>query len=71
MGRAWRAPIAVHLRRLRMLREVERFCREQGVIRSGEGIVVACSGGADSMALVQWLMEHRQQWKLRLCVAHF
>ncbi len=54
-----------------MLREVERFCREHGVIRSGEGIVVACSGGADSMALVQWLMEHRRQWELRLCVAHF
>lgn len=54
-----------------MLREVERFCREHGVVRPGEGIVVACSGGADSMALVQWLMEHRQQWKLRLCVAHF
>ena len=53
------------------MRDVERFCREKGLLRKGEAIVAACSGGADSMALIQWLAEMREKWELRLCVAHF
>lgn len=54
-----------------MLRGLERFCHEEGILWRGQSIVAACSGGADSMALVQWLLELRDRWSLRLCVAHF
>ncbi|MBR3458979.1 MAG: tRNA lysidine(34) synthetase TilS [Selenomonadaceae bacterium] len=54
-----------------MLQHVEEFCRRHGLFGRGEGIVVACSGGPDSMALAQFLYERRKSWGLRLCIAHF
>ena len=54
-----------------MLRSAEKYCRAHELFHRGDGVVVACSGGADSMALAQWLWEHREVWGLRLCVAHF
>lgn len=55
----------------KMLQHVEEFCRRHGLFGRGEGIVVACSGGPDSMALAQFLYERWESWGLRLCIAHF
>ncbi len=54
-----------------MLHRVERFCREHGLFHPGDGVIVACSGGVDSLALAQLLSDWRKTWGLRLCIAHF
>jgi len=54
-----------------MLNKLRAFCREQNLIRSGDTIVCAVSGGADSMALLWALYLLKEEWKLDLRAAHF
>jgi tRNA(Ile)-lysidine synthase len=42
-----------------------------GLLDKGDKILVACSGGADSIALTVALMELREEYSLRLALAHF
>jgi tRNA(Ile)-lysidine synthase len=42
-----------------------------GMIGPGDGILVACSGGPDSVALVELLLRLREEMSLDLSVAHF
>lgn len=46
---------------------VERF----GLLETGDKVLIACSGGADSMALLAALLELRPVFGLRLALAHF
>jgi len=53
---------------------LKRFCKtlkNQIGIKTGDGIVVACSGGPDSVALLLALIELHDTLPLRLFVAHF
>ena len=53
---------------------IKRFideCLKQGLLSGGEKIIVAVSGGADSLALVDLLHRARQRFKLQLCIAHY
>lgn len=54
-----------------LLNRLKDYCAEHGLLRSGDRVIVACSGGADSMALTQLLLELRRSWNLRICIAHF
>jgi len=51
-------------------REVERAIRHGGAIRSGERVLVACSGGPDSVALVAVLHALAVPMRLALTVSH-
>ncbi len=51
-------------------RAVEQVITSNGVIRSGERILIACSGGPDSVALVAGLHGVSKRLALRLCIAH-
>lgn len=50
---------------------VEAFVRRHGIFSPGSRIVIACSGGPDSLALAEVLMEIREKWRLSLAIAHF
>ena len=54
-----------------MLNKLRNFCREQDLIRKGDTIVCAVSGGADSMALLWALYLLKEEWELDLSAAHF
>ena len=54
-----------------MLNKLRRFCKEQDLIRPGDRIVCAVSGGADSMALLWALHLLKEEWDLDLSAAHF
>ncbi len=41
------------------------------LLERGDKVLVACSGGADSVALVAVLLELRDEYSLRLALAHF
>ena len=56
---------------LDLLRRMELICREHELFSEGAGIVIACSGGVDSVVLTDLLRRLRRHWRLRLCVAHF
>jgi tRNA(Ile)-lysidine synthase len=49
---------------------IEQTIERDGVIRRGDRIAVACSGGADSVALVHALVSVRKPMSLELTLAH-
>lgn len=55
-----------------LVRSVARALRERCDIQPGSTLVVGCSGGADSVALLRGLamLAPRRKWRLRLIVGH-
>ena len=54
-----------------LLNRVKRTIVRHGLLEKGDKVLVACSGGADSMALVHILKELTQEWGLKLAIGHF
>lgn len=54
-----------------MLENVLKYIREQQLLRPGERVAIACSGGADSVALLHALAELREELGIVLSMAHF
>jgi tRNA(Ile)-lysidine synthase len=54
-----------------MVEKVLKYIREQQLLRPGERVAVACSGGADSVALLHILAELSETMGIVLSVAHF
>lgn len=53
-----------------MLRRMREYIREHGMIRPGEGVLVAVSGGVDSCVLLDCLVRLRHDLACQLWVAH-
>lgn len=53
------------------MEKVEQFCRQHDLLPQGAGILVACSGGPDSLALLMILWRLRARYHLRVAAAHF
>jgi tRNA(Ile)-lysidine synthase len=54
-----------------MLEKFLKYIREKQLLCPGERVAVACSGGADSVALLHVLAELREELGVVLSVAHF
>jgi tRNA(Ile)-lysidine synthase len=54
-----------------MLENALKYIREQQLLKPGERVAVACSGGADSVALLHVLVELRETLGIVLSAAHF
>ncbi|MGC2695601.1 MAG: tRNA lysidine(34) synthetase TilS [Candidatus Angelobacter sp.] len=54
-----------------MLEKVFKYIRERRLLEPGERVAVACSGGADSVALLRILLDLRATLGVVLSVAHF
>lgn len=52
------------------VRKVAAYCRDSGLLHRDECIVIACSGGPDSLALLDVFSRLRQEWRLRLVVCY-
>ena len=50
---------------------VKEFVRRYKIFASGSSIIIACSGGPDSLALAEVLLALREEWQLSLEIAHF
>ena len=55
-----------------LVRAVAHGLRHRGGVQEGDSVLVACSGGADSVALLRamHLLRGRRKWNLKLTVAH-
>lgn len=53
-----------------LARLVRRQMTEQNMVRDGEAVVVALSGGLDSVCLLSILLEIRKEWDLSLFAMH-
>jgi tRNA(Ile)-lysidine synthase len=53
------------------MEKVLKYIREQQLLRPGNRVAVACSGGADSVALLRILVDTREDLGVVLSVAHF
>jgi tRNA(Ile)-lysidine synthase len=54
-----------------LLKHVEDSIRARGLLRRGESVLVAVSGGLDSMVLLHLLRALAQKYRWQLAVAHF
>ena len=54
-----------------MLKRFIDNCIKNKIFTSNEKIIIAVSGGADSLALADLLFRARQRFNLTLCIAHF
>jgi tRNA(Ile)-lysidine synthase len=54
-----------------LLSKVRSTLARHALLKRGDKVVVGCSGGADSIALLAALLELREEYGLRLAVAHF
>jgi tRNA(Ile)-lysidine synthase len=62
---------AKNVNRRAFLSRIKRTIFRYGLVKKGDKVLVAVSGGADSMALLTALLELREKYALRLAVAHF
>lgn len=46
------------------------YCRQQGLFKSGDRVIAACSGGADSMALLLFLLRCRRTLAIEVLATH-
>lgn len=53
-----------------LVKRVAAFCQGEGLLHKGDTVVVGCSGGPDSLALLDVLGELRQTWELTLVVVY-
>jgi tRNA(Ile)-lysidine synthase len=53
------------------MEKVLKYIREQRLLRAGDRVAIACSGGADSVALQRILLGLREELGIVLSVAHF
>ena len=49
-----------------MLERIRKYCRENSILSYGDKIVIACSGGADSLTLVDVLLKLQEEYALSL-----
>lgn len=50
--------------------QVLAYIKEQRLIKSGDKLLIACSGGVDSMALLSFFYHFQHYFKIELAVAH-
>ena len=53
-----------------MLEKIENWIKRYNLLKSGDVVLAACSGGPDSLALVHSLYQLRSKYNIRLAVAH-
>jgi tRNA(Ile)-lysidine synthase len=54
-----------------LLPQIKKSIARHGLLKRGDKVLVACSGGADSSALLAALIELREDYGLRIAIAHF
>jgi tRNA(Ile)-lysidine synthase len=58
------------MRGAKPLRSIELAVKREGAVRAGEHVLIACSGGSDSVALAAILSALSKSLRLRLTIAH-
>ncbi len=56
---------------MKLLPKVERTIKNHGMLQPGDRVLVAVSGGPDSVALLRVLQCLSEKWRLRICGAYF
>ncbi|MBO5667038.1 MAG: tRNA lysidine(34) synthetase TilS [Firmicutes bacterium] len=55
---------------MKLLQRIQHIIEEYELLQEGDGVIVGCSGGPDSMCLLHLLMELKEDMELTLRVVH-
>lgn len=50
--------------------KVQKYISEQQLVEKGDRLLIACSGGIDSMSLIHFFLKYQHIFEIRLFVAH-
>jgi tRNA(Ile)-lysidine synthase len=53
-----------------LLEKVKNWCEREKLFQAGDAILIACSGGPDSLALVHLFLDLRKTYELQISVGH-
>ena len=51
-------------------KKVQKFIEEEQLVEAGDRLLIACSGGVDSMGLLHFFLHFQKIWEIDLYVAH-
>lgn len=54
-----------------MIKQVKKFCLDNKLVSEGDRVIIACSGGSDSLAMLDIFLTLRESLGIRVAAAHY
>ena len=56
---------------INVIKQVKKFCLDNKLVSEGDRVIIACSGGSDSLAMLDIFLTLRESLGIRVAAAHY